>query len=308
MRVVQVGLGNQGRKRSAVAGADLVATVDPVNPEARHKCLDDVPLDSFDAAIVSTPDAPKLEFLRYLIRHGKHVLVEKPLLARDPQQIVALADLAAATGAVWYTGYNHRFEPQIKALKALMQSGTLGPVYTVRLFYGNGTARDVHASWRDGDLGVLTDLGSHLIDLTGFLLGSTRRSFVPWSLRRFENHTFDHVVLGSPDLPPVQLEASYLSWRNTFTIDVLCGLGSAHIRGLCKWGPSTLLVRKRVFPSGLPSEHVETVDTTDPTWAEEYTYFKELCRGGPSSFENDLWINSTLLEVAGGLQAMSRHV
>lgn len=297
MRVLQVGFGNQGKKRCAVAGQDIVAKVDPVDPEAQYQTLDQVPIDLFDAAIVSTPDAPKLALVKFLVSEGKNVLVEKPLLSRDSAKIAALADLCRTTGAIWYTAYNHRFEPTIKALKTLLESGELGPIYTARLFYGNGTARNVRQSWRDETFGVLSDLGSHLIDLSAFLFGSNRPTFLPWSLRQFENRAFDHILLGASGSPSIQVEATYLSWRNTFTIDILCELGSAHVRGLCKWGPSRLIIRRRVFPSGTPHEIVEKVEGPDPTWGEEYQHFKTLCRLGNASFENDLWINSVINDI-----------
>ena len=297
MRVLQVGLGNQGCKRCDVAGKDIIARVDPINAEAEYKSLYEVPVASFDAAILSIPDTLKLGLAEYLISKGKHVLVEKPLLARDGRQIAELAKLARSTGAVCYTAYNHRFEPNIKALKSLLDSGEIGPVYVARLFYGNGTAKNVKSSWRDEGFGVLSDLGSHLIDLSAFLFGSVHPKFVAWSLKRFENRAFDYILLGYSGFPLIQVEATYLSWRNTFAVDVLCELGSAHVRGLCKWGSSTFVVRRRVFPSGTPHEIVKTVDGPDPTWAEEYQHFEKLCTSGPSSFENDLWINSTLNDI-----------
>ena len=43
MRVIVVGLGVQGKKRQAVAGDEVVATVDPVHPEATYQKIEDVP-------------------------------------------------------------------------------------------------------------------------------------------------------------------------------------------------------------------------------------------------------------------------
>ena len=57
----------------------MVATVDPVNREAGHRDLTEVPLDEFDAALVCTPDESNLPILSHLLTHGKHALVEKPL-------------------------------------------------------------------------------------------------------------------------------------------------------------------------------------------------------------------------------------
>ena len=102
-RIIILGLGVQGAKRLAIAAQDVVATVDPFNNEADFKTVEDVPLDSYDAAIACIPDAPKLEVLSYILTNGKHVLVEKPLLANDEGQIMRLGDLARNRGVVCYT-------------------------------------------------------------------------------------------------------------------------------------------------------------------------------------------------------------
>ncbi len=298
MRVVVVGVGNQGRKRMAVAGDDVTATVDPVTSGAQYTAVEQVPLDSYDAALVCTSDGAKIDNLRYLLSHGKDVLVEKPLIAPDGERIAELGEIASSTGATCYTAYNHRFEPHVRRLKELLDDRGLGEVYTARIFYGNGTAMDTRRSpWRDDGLGVLSDLGSHLLDLSLFLFADTRREFEPWSLGRFENLSLDHVVFGSSGKPVLEFETTLLSWRNTFTIDVLGELGSAHVSGLCKWGESTLTLRKRVFPSGVPDEDVQTVEVSDPTWALDYGHFKELRGTGFTSIETDVWINSVLNKV-----------
>ena len=302
MRTVVVGMGNQGRKRMAVAGEDVVATVDPVVTGAGYTAIQDIPLDTYDGAMVCTPDQEKLEVLTYLLGHGKHVLVEKPFpafTANSANEIGRMSALARSTGATCYTAYNHRFEPHIAGLKRLLDSGTLGTLYTARLFYGNGTAQDIKSSpWRDKGAGVWHDLGSHLLDMTLFLFGTGVGPFESWSANRFETRSFDHAICGSNGRPAVQLEATYLSWRNTFSIDVLGEMGSAHVSGLCKWGPSNLTLRRRVYPSGIPHEEIQTVDSPDPTWELEYQHFKELCRTGGTNVENDRWINSALEEIA----------
>jgi scyllo-inositol 2-dehydrogenase (NADP+) len=295
MRVVVVGLGVQGRKRAAIAGQEVVATVDPVSPDALHRRIEDVPLGSYDAALLCVPDAPKVELLTYLLGNGKHALVEKPLLSHRDGDLTALAALSAKAGAVCYTAYNHRFEPHFVRMRDLIQSGRLGHIYTVRMYYGNGTAAQVKASpWRDTGAGVLFALGSHLLDTLAYWLGPISQPFQVISASRFENNSFDHVTFGAIGKPLLQLETSLLSWRNHFYADVHAEKGSAHIASLCKWGPSTFTVRGRVLPSGRPDEEAVTLVQADPTWALEYDHFKSLCRAGGSSLQTDMWINSTL--------------
>jgi predicted dehydrogenase len=309
LRVVVAGMGVQGRKRVATAGSDVVATVDPVDSVAGgadFKTIEEVPLESYDAVLVCIPDQAKMAVLGYLLEHGKHVLVEKPILAEDETSIRRLRDLAEENEAVCYTAYNHRFEPHFMRMKELITSGVLGRIYTLRMFYGNGTARLVRDSaWRDEGAGVLPDLGSHLLDTLLFWTGAPKTPFSVRAANRFENRTFDHVVLDSEGEISIQLEMTLLSWRNHFTCDVLAEKGSAHIESLCKWGPTTFRHRTRVLPSGRPEEEEETLEQDDPTWALEYNHFKSLCTGdGPSNLDNDLWINRELNRL--GAQAMER--
>src|SRR3546814_14422015 len=98
MRCIVVGLGVQGHKRRRVAGADFVAAVDPVHPDATYRRTEDVPLKNYDAALCCTPDAPKADILRYLLANRKHTLVEKPLWAERDGDIVALENLAREHG------------------------------------------------------------------------------------------------------------------------------------------------------------------------------------------------------------------
>lgn len=303
MRVIVVGLGVQGRKRLTVAGADAVATVDPFNAEAGFRSVRDVPLTDYDAALVCTPDEAKLELLTYLLANGKHLLVEKPLLAADTSELRRLKAVAETHRAVCYTAYNHRFEPHFVRMKEVIDSGRLGRIYSARMFYGNGTARLVRDSaWRDQGAGVLPDLGSHLLDTALFWFGRPEARFVVHSANRFENRAFDHVAFGANGAPVLQMEVTLTSWRNHFYANVFAERGSAHIESLCKWGPSTFTVRDRTLPSGRPDEEAMTLVQPDPTWALEYAHFKRCCDEGRGNIDNDIWINETLGQLIAALE------
>ena len=295
MRVIVVGMGVQGIKRRAIAGKEVVAIVDPFHSEADYKSLADVPLSSFDAALVCTPDNVKLELLTHLLSNSKHLLVEKPLFASNNSALEELARIAKSKKVVCYTAYNHRFEPHFVRMKQTIESGTLGKIYCVRMFYGNGTASLVRDSaWRDQGAGVLPDLGSHLLDTALFWFGKPSVPFEIYSSNRFENSSFDHFSFGANGSPVLQLEMTLLNWRNHFYADVFAEKGSAHIQSLCKWGPSNFTLRDRKLPSGRPDEETLTLVQPDPTWDLEYQHFKKLCTIGESNIENDIWINSIL--------------
>lgn len=301
MRVIVVGMGVQGPKRRAVAGDDVVACVDPVG-EADYKDVRDVPIDSYDAALLCVPDAAKIDLITHLLEAGKHILVEKPLFAANSDQLLALDQLTRQKNVVLYTAYNHRFEPHFVRMRDCVEEGRLGSIYACRMFYGNGTARLVRNSvWRDSGAGVLPDLGSHLLDTALFWFGDlsdyTARVV---SARAFENRAFDHIsfILEKSGAPVLHFETSLLSWRNHFYCDVQAEKGSAHISSLCKWGPSSFTLRTRYLPSGRPDEETVTLVEPDPTWRAEYDHFCKICADpGAHDHGNTLggvWLNDTL--------------
>ena len=307
MKVIVVGLGVQGHKRRHFAGSDFIASVDPVNKDAQYQSVEDVPVNSYDAALLSVPDEAKLELLGYLLSHGKHVLVEKPLWAPNDNDILHLQDIARHNKAICKTAYNHRFEPHYVRMRDLIASGDLGALYRCRMFYGNGTARLVRNSpWRDQGAGVLSDLGSHLLDTARFWFGDLSDDFNIISANCFENQAPDHVVFGSEiTRPTIELEMTLLNWRNHFTCDIFGENGSAHITSLCKWGPSSFITRRRILPSGRPPEEVITLTQEDPTWELEYKNFKSLCTSGQETdLSNDLWLNRLMQQLSN--QALTK--
>ena len=97
---------------------------------------------------------------------------------------------------------------------------------------------------------------------------------------------------------------AFSKWRRRFyrgeihSISIFSANSAAPIStALCKWGPSTLTVRKRVLPSGRPEETVEVLEQPDPTWQLEYDHFLELCRTAGTNLENDIWIHEKIREL-----------
>ena len=293
MRIIVVGLGIQGLKRERAAGSDFVAAVDPYMREAEYTRIEDIPLSEYDAAMVCVPYEPKAGIIHWCLEHDKHVLVEKPLWVGNEAQLGQLEALANERGLVCYTAYNHRFEPSIERMRALIASGDLGSIYSCRMFYGNGTARLVRDSWRD-EYGALWEIGPHLLDLSREWFGECEFNVV--SAYRHENASVDHVVIKrDPYGPRIELEMTFLSWRNTFTIDVIGANGSAHVDGLMKWGASRFTKRQRVLPSGVPPEESIVLTGADSTWAHEYGHFKHLCDTRVHcDLSNDLWMHRVL--------------
>ena len=295
MRILVVGYGVQGKKRAEIAKNEVVGIVDPFYESANYSSIYDVPLNSFDAAFICTPDNDKYKIIEYCILNHKHMLVEKPIYFKNEDKLKKLKEYLQKYKTTLYTAYNHRFEPHFVKMNDVIKSNKIGKIYYFRMFYGNGTANLVkNSSWRDKGDGVVNDLGSHLLDTALYWFGKLDGNINNFSSSCFENKTFDHVSFGINGTISAQFEVSLLSWRNHFYADVIGEKGSAHIESLCKWGPSTFRLRNRVLPSGKPDEISETLVEDDKTWRKEYDYFLNLCKINGNNLNNDIWISNVL--------------
>ena len=299
MKAIIVGMGVQGKKRKKFLGRDFVYTVDKF-AKADFKSIYKVPLNKFDTVFACVPDHEKLKIVNYCINNKKHVLLEKPFLAHSSKIFLGLEKHARKKRVVCYTAYNHRFEPSITKMKDLLKSKKLGKLYKCRMFYGNGTSLLVKKSkWRDKGTGVLTDIGSHLLDICLYWFGKKIRSLKVIELNKFENNAPDHaIVILEINKVKIELEMSLCMWKNTFTCDVIASKGSAHLHSLCKWSKSTFCYSKRNFPSGRPNERKILFKQGDPTWKAEYLFFKNLInKKTQTSFKKDLILNNCFLQM-----------
>lgn len=259
-----------------MVGSHEAVSVDPIVKGVDFCQLSDVPLDSYEAVLLCVPDEVKPELINFAVDHSKHVLVEKPLNLSD-RQFEELSRRSREAETTIYVAYNHRFEPHIARVKQILDAGSIGEIYTVSLSYGNGTAALVRASpWRDTGLGVIADLGSHLLDMVDFWWSLDGRNVDFVDARRVENRAFDYATMRLSGSPAVYLETTMLSWRNDFRCDIRGSEGSLHVTSLCKWGPTSLTIRDRIRPSGRPDESVGTLVQSDPTWIAEFAHFRDL--------------------------------
>ena len=297
MRTLVVGLGTQGAKRIKFIEEKLAGSVDPVNTSATFSDISKAPVDRYDAVFLCVPDKEKPKLIEYCIQNRKHVLVEKPLLSNKIWDLIELQSRAIKSKVFIYTAYNHRFEPHFKSVKETLDNNEIGKIYSIKMFYGNGTSQLVKSSdWRDKDMGVISDLAPHLLDTLAFWIGMDELKNSSLTTHNFETVAPDHAIIHF-DLKNifVQLEMSLCMWKNTFECDIIGERGSLHISSLCKWGPSILIKRVRVLPSGIPKEDSTKLELLDPTWAEEHEYFyRQIKNGIQTDLSTDYWISESL--------------
>ena len=107
---------------------------------------------------------------------GKHVICEKPL-APTPQDIKRMIAARDKAGKQLMTAQHFRFAGVSQAMKAEIETGTLGDVYHARgwMLRRNGlipTATFIEKKHSGG--GPCIDIGVHILDLTLWLMGNPR--------------------------------------------------------------------------------------------------------------------------------------
>lgn len=119
-------------------------------------------------------------------RAGKHVLCEKPMAISAPRA-KAMRDAAREAGIVHVLNHNYRMVPAVRLARQLIEAGELGEIYHFRGRYIQEALVDPSLPWtwrsqkEKTGYGVLSDLGTHIIDLARFLVGEPKRLSAMWT-------------------------------------------------------------------------------------------------------------------------------
>ncbi len=115
-----------------------------------------------DAVIIATPVHMHYSLAKAALLAGKHVFVEKPITARS-DHAEELVDLAEELNLTLMVGHTFVFNPAVKAVREIVQSGELGMIY-----YMNSTR--VNLGLLQPDINVMWDLAPHDISMLRYIL------------------------------------------------------------------------------------------------------------------------------------------
>ena len=140
-----------------------------------YESLDDLLADDTVQVVhVTSPNDLHVPQSRAILAAGRHVVCEKPL-AMEAAESAELVDLAAASGLVNATNFNIRFYPLHQHLRESIASGGLGTVrFVTGHYFQDWLFHDTDWNWRldpgkGGALRAVGDIGSHWLDLMGFV-------------------------------------------------------------------------------------------------------------------------------------------
>jgi predicted dehydrogenase len=133
--------------------------------------------DDIDAVSICTPNDSHYEIAKEAILHGKPFVLEKPITMNE-EEARELRDLAKERKVKNMVAFSYRYKAAARYAKHLIEQGHLGKINHIYGQYLQSWGNDdVPLIWRfskqRSGSGALGDLGSHMLDLTRFLVGET---------------------------------------------------------------------------------------------------------------------------------------
>jgi len=299
LRVALIGCGLIGHKRlnllprgsvtvacdTLLDRAQKLAALSP-GCVATDSVAEAVSRDNVDVVVIATINAALAPIALQAVRHGKHVLVEKPG-AVSLAELAELETAAAVHKVLVRVGYNHRYHPA--ALKALeiFHSGALGPIMFLRGRYGQGGRVGYEKEWRaDPKLsggGELIDQGVHLIDLAGIFLGdfTTVEGHVATYFWKMPVDDNAFLSLRNAAGATAWLHVSCSEWKNLFSLEIYGRDAKLHWEGLGgSYGMERLTYYKMLPQMGPPETTIHEYPRGDESWKIEMAEFVEDIKTG----------------------------
>ena len=162
---------------------------------------------NLDLVDICSPNKYHHDHIKAALKKGLAIYCEKPLgLNLDQACESTLA--AQSIGVLTHTAFTMRYVPAVQQAKAILAAGALGEIYNFRISYFHNSYMDPlrPMSWRlkkeTSGGGSLADLGIHMIDMVGYLLGD-----VEWV--RCQTRTFitqRPLVAGSSQMADVDVD------------------------------------------------------------------------------------------------------
>jgi len=129
--------------------------------------------DLIELVVVNTPSGTHYQYAKQCLQANKNVIVEKPFTAtvEEGEELIQLAKEKNKLLSVYQ---NRRYDSDYKALKKIVDEDWLGEIVEAEFHYdrfGDELSYKVHKETPGPAVGVVYDLGSHLIDQALQLFG-----------------------------------------------------------------------------------------------------------------------------------------
>lgn len=125
--------------------------------------------EDVDAVSVCTYNRTHAECAIYALEKGVHVLLEKPMCVTI-EEAVEIRKAEKKSGKILSIGFQPRFDPNMKMIKKIVESGELGKIYYIQT--GGGRRRGIPTPFgtsfiedATAGIGALGDIGCYSLDM-----------------------------------------------------------------------------------------------------------------------------------------------
>ena len=153
-------------------------------------------------------------FTELAVKHGvKNIICQKPM-APSFEEAKRMVTLCRDAGVNLYIHENYRWQAPIRRFREIIDSGVIGKPFKARVSFLSGfPVFENQPFLAELDKFILTDMGSHILDVTRFLFGEVKTL---WCQTRSINHGIKGedlavVTLKMKNNMPVYTEMSYAS-------------------------------------------------------------------------------------------------
>jgi predicted dehydrogenase len=153
--------------------------------------------DAIELVIVNTPSITHYEYAKNCLQKHKNVIVEKPFTAtvEEGEELIALSKEKNKLLSVYQ---NRRYDSDYKIVKKVIKENLLGQLIEAEFHYDRYTEQlsyKVHKETPTPGVGIVYDLGSHLIDQALQLFGMPNSVFADIDTLRPSSKVDDYMEL-----------------------------------------------------------------------------------------------------------------
>ncbi|MBT0820362.1 Gfo/Idh/MocA family oxidoreductase [Campylobacter lari] len=264
MKIGLIGLGKMGKNHLRELERNLkvkeIHLYDPFcKDEFKHflyKNFDDFLKQNLDGVIIATPTHTHLDIALKVFPKIKNVLIEKPL-ALNVDEILTLNQKARENKVRVGVGFCERFNPAVLTLKEKLLEDEIISINIQRIS---------PYPQRINDVGVLSDLSVHDIDLVRFL--SQEQILKANIYKSFHHYKFEDEVMISLKLENI-LASIHDSWNGQCIIRKITLLGKKH----------TYELDLKNFELFINTQKIPNLYENSPLYAEHEDFFELLQNG-----------------------------
>ncbi|ENN5833279.1 Gfo/Idh/MocA family oxidoreductase [Campylobacter lari] len=264
MKIGLIGLGKMGKNHLRELERNLkVKEIHLYDPFCKdkfkhflYKNFDDFLKQNLDGIIIATPTHTHLDIALKVFPKIKNVLIEKPL-ALNVDEILTLNQKARENKVRVGVGFCERFNPAVLTLKEKLLEDEIISINIQRIS---------PYPQRINDVGVLSDLSVHDIDLVRFL--SQEQILKANIYKSFHHYKFEDEVMISLKLENI-LASIHDSWNGQCVIRKITLLGKKH----------TYELDLKNFELFINTQKIPNLYKNSPLYAEHEDFFELLQNG-----------------------------